>query len=281
MPPRRRPTESRAPAPKKVASKGNPDAKPKKPRPKGWGPSLVLQWLEWNPAGSISGLINRLVKDTPGVTAPSLLRDIQNWRRDDKEFSASYKTLSESRRKSSPKQDLEMIPGLEDWSVQWALAYLEHRSFGEACRVVGVPINRVQNLTLRTSATHDPKLADLREQVERVILTVAEDAVWEALEIARLNQDSRNMSWIGLSILERLDKQRWSRQTNIEHSGTIQHQHEITVRKQQAAMDRAQQISAVLAPHMVDQEKTRRELPEGTPTLVLQDIVDAEYVEVE
>ena len=218
--------------------------RPATPRPEGWSAAEVLEWLRDNPQGQIGAFLER-VADAGGITAKLLKKDIQEWKRRDPEFQAEYSRLMAERRtpRGGGRQLLELTEGMEDWKVRWAIAYLELRSIPKACREVGVSVSHVYNLTRRGSSVFDQELAGLREQVESALLAHAEEAVWEALSIAREDGDAFVTAKVALDILQRLDKARWSQQQTVEHRGSVEHHHHVHIERREAAMLEAAKLS--------------------------------------
>lgn len=199
----------------------------KKKRPDGWTKEAALGWLSEHPGACLADLCRAF--ETPACRSHALAYDVHAWRGTDLEFRAAFDLACPAR---NPGFDhaLEAEPGMEDWKVRWAEAYLSTRDKLEASRQVGVSWAYVRGYLAERTPRFDPHFRDLVHQVESHFIASAESDLELATRIARDTADARTLGDLSLKKLERLSREKWGRNETVTHQGTVEHRHVVELR---------------------------------------------------
>lgn len=249
--------------------------RPKHPRPAGWSKEFVLQWLELHPKGNIMPMLERLAKDEPGILAGTLYQEIARWKKTDPEFRAAYKEAMDGRHPIANNEYAEVLAlehrgsDMEDWRLTAAMMYLESKSKATAAKAAGISISHLYGKLREGSPDADPELIHLFRQVETIMLWGKEETLEWAVQEARDQGDARTAGQLALSVLERLDKRKWSKSEERVVSGHIVHEHVVQARKESALAAAAMTSRKLFGPR-----EEHGALPEHREPV---DVVDAEY----
>lgn len=252
--------------------------RPKAPRPAGWGKEFVLEWLEYHPGANIQPFLGRISADVEGCVAGTLYTEIARWKKQDPDFREKYRALMEGRHPAANNDWaaeanlLETRPGMADWKLVAAFAYLRHKSRAIAANHAGISVSHLRNKLTKGGVDEDEELIRLFDEVEQILLWTKEADVEWAIEEAKAQADARTVGQIALAVLERLDKGKWSKREEQHHvhSGTVVHQHVVEERQRQAMAAAATTSKRLFGP---------REGPAALPAHEEgEEIVEAEYV---
>lgn len=257
--------------------------RPKSPRPAGWGKEFVLEWLEYHPGANILPFLERIAADVDGCLGGTLYQEIARWRKKDPDFREKYRALMEGRHPaanndwSREAHLLETRPGMADWKLVAAFAYLRHKSKPIAANHAGISVSHLRNKLTQGGVDADEELIRLFDEVEQILLWAKEEDLEWAISEAKAQADARTVGQLALSVLERLDKGKWSKREEQHHvhSGTVVHQHVVEERQRQAMEAAATTSKRLFGP---------REEPAALPAHEEREELEteeAEYVEVE
>lgn len=251
-------------------------------RPLGWSPSFVLRWLESHPGANLfPDLLERLCREMrvqgKHVHAQTLYQEISRWKKKDPEFKSEYERLSEGRHPAVGNTGgaalaMEFREGCEDWKVDVVLAYLRTGSRAQAAGFVGISYSQLSNKLSKPSPDYDEELDDLWRQAEAILLDGKEGLIEWALEEAKAQGDAKTVLNGALAVLERLNKEKWSKREERKVTGTIEHKHIIEDRRQKAMEEAARTSRALFGP-----ERKALEAPTEREEV---EIVEVEYAEV-
>jgi hypothetical protein len=127
-------------------------------------------------------------------------------------------------------QDIEAEPGMDDWKIRWARAYLESEDKIEASARVGLSWSTVQTHLRARHRNFDPSFKELVDQVESWFIASDEADLRSAARIARETADARTLAWIALERLGRRDRTNWAKNETVTHEGGIEHRHVLEIK---------------------------------------------------
>lgn len=252
--------------------------RPKGPRPKGWSPSFVLRWLEENPAANIMpDLLERLQAEMKiegrHCSAQTLYVEIARWKKKDPEFREAYKKLYEGRHPAAgnPGQPpLEAREGTDDWKMACVECYVRTKSRLQAAAHAGLSYSHLSNKLSKRHPDYDEDLDHLWRQAKEMMLAGKEDLIEWALEEAKAQGDAKTVLHGAVAVLERLNKEKWSKREERTVSGEVVHRHVVEDRRNRAMEEAARTSRALFGP-------PAGALPEHQEG---EEVVEAEFVEV-
>lgn len=196
-------------------------------RPAGWNSEAALAWVRGHAGATLSELCRAF--ETADCRGHALAYDVHVWRGTDAAFRAAFDEACPARH-SGGGQALETEPGMEDWKVRWAEAYLETRDKIEASRLVGLSWAYVATYLTARQPRFDPSFKALVDQVESFFVASTESDLELATRIARDTADARTLGFLSLQKLERLFREKWGRNETVTHQGQVEHRHVVELR---------------------------------------------------
>jgi hypothetical protein len=201
------------------------------PRPDFWSAEWVLDQKRRSPNSTPREICKRVIEEMghDQVTIHALLGDIGGWKRHSPEFKAAFEALSPlDYVPGKGGQRVEDRPGMKDWKMRFAEAF--DRLGGDkraAADEVGVHLSTVAAMLRPGNPAFDQELYDACQIVYEKRINRAELGIDKAMQLAEEQEDARTLGWLGLSVLERLEKQLWGKSQVIEHRGTVEVNHRV------------------------------------------------------
>lgn len=231
----------------------------KRRRPDGWTKEAALEWARVHEGATLPDVARAFA--TADCSWQPLAYDLHCFRGEDPEFREEFDRLIPTTARGHG-HDLELAPGLEDWKVRWARAYLESEDKIAASAQVGLSWSAVQTHLRPRHRNFDQHFKELHDQVESWFLASDEADLRFAARIARETADARTLAWISLERLGRLDRKQWAKNETVTHEGSVEHRH---VHEIHAAHARISERFA----HLLGQPATeKRALPLPPPAAI-------------
>jgi len=200
-----------------------------KERPVGWGPDFVLGWLRENPEQTLAALLAQVAPrcGPTGVTVSALVAEVTRWRQQNREFGATLRQLQEERRPTDlPKYADRRDP---DWRLKWADCYLRTRNYTKAAEAAGLDRNTIWRKRKPGHPEFDEEFFNIYCGCQEALKEHYEDVLHWALEEAEFQGDARTVGNLALTILERVDKGKWTRAEDRNLSTTLNQNVHLTV----------------------------------------------------
>jgi len=228
---------------------------PRRPeeRPVGWSPDFVLGWLKEHPTQQLSELVEQVAPrcGEKGVLPAALYAEFTRWRRDDRAFSLELRRLT-LERKPAPSGPHHKSRDFKDpdWRQKWAVAYLKTRSYAKAAEAAGLDKTSLWRKRTVGHPEFEQEFYDVWRGCLEAIKEHYEDVLHWALEESELQGDARTAGNLALTILERVDKARWTRAE--DRSVTLNATHNVNVQVELSegahkALRNAELLSAKIA----------------------------------
>lgn len=197
----------------------------KKPRPKGWGKDMALEMAS-NPGLTIKDQILSLIGDRD-INLNTLENDITVWKKSDPEFAEKYiEVMNENGKYENSAvpgssngggRRICDIEGYENWWTDF-LNYLVHFNGhpNKAVRAMGgrPSYSYISRMTNPNDVKcYNKHFAQLYESAMKIVIGEVEGAVLES--VLNKDTDARTKIYGGLGVLERLDKTKWSKRTEV------------------------------------------------------------------
>lgn len=194
----------------------------KRRRPESWSKETALEWAKAHEGSTLPDVARAFA--TADCSWQPLAYDLHCFRGEDAAFREEFDRLIPTSSRGHG-QDLEVEPGMDDWKIRWARAYLESEDKIEASARVGLSWSTVQTYLRQRHRNFDPHFKDLHDQVESWFLASDEADLRFASRIARETADARTLAWISLERLGRLERKRWGKNETVTHEGSVEHRH--------------------------------------------------------
>lgn len=202
-------------------------------RPVGWGPDFVLGWLRENPTGQLSALLEQVAPrcGTAGIKPSQLAQEIAKWKRMSTTFAVELRDLVNARRPPptgpGPRSKDRVDP---DWRLKWADCYLRTRNYTKSAAAAGIDRNTAWRKRKPGHPEFDQEFYDIYCGCQEALKEHYEDVLHWSLEEAELQGDARTVGNLALTILERVDKGKWTRaedrnlslEANVHHTHTLE-----------------------------------------------------------
>jgi hypothetical protein len=216
-------------------------------RPVGWGPEAVLAWLKANPAGTPKELCEEVAsRCDPVVSGQTVYADVCKWRRYDERFRIQYNMLVGDRKVPPAVSPASRDAQDPDWRQKWALAYLKSRSYADAATAAGLDKGTLTNKRTPGNPQYDHEFYLVWKATLEAIREHYEDVLNWAVDEAQAQGDPKTAGGLAVTVLERVDKARWSRSEERLMAGTVKHEHEhrlVLTTAQEAARRQAELTS--------------------------------------
>lgn len=207
---------------------------PKRKRPEGWSKEAALEWARAHEGASLPDVARAFATGSCGWQP--LAYDLHCFRGEDAEFREEFdRLIPESNRGHG--QDLELEPGMEDWKIRWARAYLQREDKIAASAIVGMSWTAVQTHLRPRHRNFDPSFKELVDQVDGWFLASDEADLRLAQRIARDTADARTLGWLSLEVLGRRDRERWGKNETVRHEGSVEHRHVVEIQQAHAQVE--------------------------------------------
>lgn len=206
-------------------------------RPVGWGPDFVLGWLRDNPTGRPETLYDQVAPRCPRpVTKAAVRFEVDRWRRQDREFALAFRDLMKAREgiPDGPQTHSKDRTN-PDWRQEWALVYLKTRSHSKAAEAVGLDRQTTWRKRKPGHPEFDQEFYDIYSGVLEAIKEHYEDVLHWALEESEIQGDARTAGNLAMTILERVDKGRWTRAEDRTIEQRIDHSVHLTIELSEGA----------------------------------------------
>lgn len=203
-----------------------------------------------------------------------LYNDIRRWRREDpdldqfieKRKEAQGRTQEVSGRKKKDA-NLEHM----DWKDKFCRELVACKGNREkAAAVTPYTPDTIYRMLNDNYSEYDKDFAEKVHIYEMRLSSVAEEAVWDALDQSMQGNDPRTTAWIGLNILKVRDKKRWGDELRVK--ADVKHEHTWTVKRENM-------INVLVADQQKFFESKGLSLPSGERTSV--ELKQPEYVDAE
>jgi hypothetical protein len=191
-------------------------------RPEGWSKESALEWARAHAGATLPDVARAFA--TAECSWQPLAYDLHCFRGEDPEFREEFDRLIPTTARGHA-QELELEPGMDDWKVRWARAYLETEDKIEASGRVGLSWSTVQTYLRARHRNFDTHFKELHDQVESWFLASDEADLRVAARIARETADARTLAWISLERLGRLERKKWGKNETVTHEGSVEHRH--------------------------------------------------------
>lgn len=188
--------------------------------PEAWGKDLVLARLQEKPGQPVLSWLDELVGGDQR-SRRALYSQILAWRAADPEFCRQYETLALPHGRLSRDRE----PGQENWRETFRDTYLETRDKIRAAEAIGLSWATVREKLRKGSPQFDAELSAMWEQVEATLAAAVEADFHHGRMLAREQGDARTLMWGALEFLDRRDRANWGKVQQLEHSGTVNHNH--------------------------------------------------------
>jgi hypothetical protein len=254
-----------------VAERG----RPRKGRPEGWGPDLVLRWLEENPRAPLGWLLDDLASEEEKLHVSALVKDVRQWRTSNEQFRHAYEELQARRRyggRTGGPPRLARRPGMKKWQYDFAVFYQENGySLSKACTEMNRRGKRLALSTVYELRKKDPIFRKLLEDADASKRDLVESLWWWGIEEARQQGDARTVVTGAMQYMERAYPQEFSRSQQVTVQGEVTHRH--IIKQEKAMAEASEKTKALFAPVVEVIDEPKQEERE------LESVTDAEYLE--
>jgi hypothetical protein len=183
-------------------------------RPAGWGPEYVLEALRGDPELQVEALLEAVapICGDRGVKPQALMVQICKWRRENRDFALAYRDLVAARKPpATGPHHASHDSHNPDWRQKWAVAFLATRSYVRAAEASGVDKDTLWTKRKPGHARFDQEFYDIYCACLEALKEHYEDVLNWAVEEAQLTGDAKTAGNLAITILERVDKARWTR----------------------------------------------------------------------
>jgi hypothetical protein len=211
-------------------------------RPVGWGPEAALQWLRDNPAGKPEELWAEIAsRCTPVFHPQTIYVEVCKWKRENRAFREEFNRLVAERKIPGPHKNSVDYRD-PDWRERWKAAYLQNRSYAEAAAAVGLGQEHLRCKRTKGHTSFDQAYFDTWVEATAAAEEHYEDTVNWAIDEARSQGDPKTAGSLAITVLERVNKRRWSRSEERQINGKITVEHGLT--PELTALQRRAQVHA-------------------------------------
>lgn len=213
------------------------------------------------------------VAATSGVSLAHLMDvDLLQWRKADVAFDAAVQEHKSTVNKLEHRRGRGIEQKDPDWREKWAEVYLTTGSKMAASLSIGRQWYTLHPMTQTGDVAYDEAFAKIVQDCTQKRLAKYEDDLEWAIDTAKDQGDARTVANTTLSVLERLDKKKWSRSEERTHGGTVIHEHRMSA-------DQAKAIAQAAAmSRMLFATIAAKELPAGQQAIEAPQVVEAEVV---
>jgi hypothetical protein len=163
-----------------------------------------------------------------GIKPQALMFEIGKWRRENRDFALAYRELTAARKlpldgphhRSHDKHN-------PDWRQKWAVAYLATRSYTRAADAAGIHKDTLWTKRKPGHPQFDQEFYDIYCACLEALKEHYEDVLNWAVEEAQITGDAKTAGNLAITILERVDKARWTRAE--DRSLTVSSTHNVNV----------------------------------------------------
>jgi hypothetical protein len=228
--------------------------RPPRSRPVGWGQQFVLEWMKANPTADVREVLCEMVGPQcgdGGLSAGVVYGDILKWRKENEAFREEYEALMLTRRDPFPANSKDAQD--PDWREKWGEAYIRERSLQKASRAVGSDWKALALKIKPGHPSYDQPFHEIVEACREALKGHFEDVLNWAVDEAQVQLDPKTAGGLAVTILERIDKSRWSRSEERVNTGRVEHHHTHVVElslEAQNAMRHAELTSARIRGHL-------------------------------
>lgn len=186
-----------------------------------------------------------------GVKEAALYAEFGRWRKDDRAFALELKRLVTERKPppSGPHPNSRDAAD-PDWRQKWAIAWLKDRNYVKAAAAAGLDKNSLWRKRTVGHPEFDQEYHDIWRGCLEAVKEHYEDVLHWALEESELQGDARTAGNLALTILERVDKARWTRAEDRNVNATVNQNVHLTVELSEGAhkaLRNAELLSAKIA----------------------------------
>lgn len=157
--------------------------------------------------------------------------DVWRWRKTDQEFDS---IVTEYIQKTTGKKSLAGgRPRLDNGDKSWQQEYCEalirfNGNKEKAAQVTPYSFEQIYEMTNPTYGSYDSEFSKMVLSTELKLAAKAEEMVFSALSEENFvdlhtAKIAQTKVWIATKILEKMDKNRWGKDLNVRHSGSINH----------------------------------------------------------
>lgn len=230
-----------------------------KNRGDGWGKETILS--EMKEGRTLVQILQRY-RTSSSVTV--LEKEYQGWLRSDPEFNKAVREHSPPTPGSSPNKEMKG-EALPEWREKFGEDYYDTGDINAAARLSPYSESMIHE---KLSARHrnvDKRLIEIVAAIEVKMVKEFEGGFVKAFRDA---QQPKDRAWIAKSWLERRAPERWGKQVEMIHSGTVKHDHSVELKP------RDQMLRELMADQKAFGEKKDLALP-----AINENVIEGEIVE--
>lgn len=201
-------------------------------RPVGWGPEFLLGWLRDNPTKPAAQLVADVAIrcGVHGVAPAAVQADIAKWKRADRAFAIEFQRLQRMPERQPPvtgPHHRSHDSRNPDWRQVWAKSFLATRSYVRSAEACGIDKDTLWTKRKPGHPSFDQEFYEVYCACLEALKEHYEDVLNWAVEEAQLTGDAKTAGNLAITILERVDKARWTRAE--DRSVTLNATHNVTV----------------------------------------------------
>lgn len=257
--------------------------------PEEFSPAWVIDQMEKRKRFYLKGFLDEITRQAypedpkeQDRLSKQLRARIAWWGRSMPEFARRWEILKEESRLGGSLTDtfpVDEPESLEPWMRDYARCYiklLNHNKAATRLRAMHgdkVPLySTIMAMMYPSSPKFVPAFGELMDKCEQWLRGTLEGNVFEALEMAREQNDAKTLASMSLEALSRLDRTKWGKHTQVAVSGTIDHNHQL--------LQRIQEKAALAAGKVTDMFSDTKALPSGQAVTLDADfkVLDREVV---